>query len=701
MVKKVFIFSVLFVLCNSKINFSQSYYDFELKSINFQGNNFFSASDLLKNIESKESPMWIWIFLNSFTPFGDEPVYFDSSKISIDKLALKELYRSNGFFDAMVDNEVIVDSSDRSITLNYYIKENGFLTYGYFNLIGLDKLSDYDYGRLINESYTIDSTKRFSEYEVQNNISSIRRFLANNGFIFCGYDSTIVSIDTIRQKTDISVFFHTGDKYRIGETVINKRGISINQITNNLISEIADFKVDEVYDQSKVDRSELRLLKTELFTELDISPKLNDTSNFRIPIEVNTAIGSLNELSPEIKADNEFSSFNFGLGIGYTRKNFFGDARKLTISTSFRLIDIPNINLSNIFKSGAERDSTYQGVGDLNLKMEQPFLFGRPILTTTELYLRSQTLKEFTENSYGGAQRFDFEMPPYTFITLFRPFISYDVAEREEVTRGNLNGIQYDVTTTFNSLTPGIGVELGSSKTDDILFPTNGNFLFFTPELFHSRSDIRVVGRIIADQTVQQDTTLIGIVGSIYFYRFQTGMSNYLSLSDDRTSVFASKVRIGYSQPITGSDNPIIRAENLIPPNKTFYAGGNNSVRGWKSRELIPRDSVEYIGYTTETDAIRGGTFWFEGSFEIRQKLNEYLGYAIFADYGNTWNGWKNARISEIAVAIGMGIRVYTPIAPFRLDFGTKFYNPEDQKTIFKKNFLDNVTIHFGIGEAF
>ena len=42
-----------------------------------------------------------------------------------------------------------------------------------------------------------------------------------------------------------------------------------------------------------------------------------------------------------------------------------------------------------------------QGVIDINLKLEQPFLFGRPILTTTELFLRSQTVTEFIENSYG------------------------------------------------------------------------------------------------------------------------------------------------------------------------------------------------------------------------------------------------------------------------------------------------------------
>lgn len=698
MFKRVFIVSILFLLCNSKISFSQSYYDFEIEAINFEGNNFFSASDLLKNIESKETPMWVWVFLDSFTPFGDEPVYFDSSKISIDILALKELYRTNGFFDIDVKHDVVIDSADKAIVINYYITENEFLNYGNISLFGLDRLSDYDYGRLMNESYTIDSTKRFSESEVQSNISKIRRFLANNGYIFGGYDSTIVTIDTIRQKTDLSIYFHTGDKYAIGETIINKTGLSIEQINNKLISEIADLKPGRIYDQSEIDRSELRLLKTELFTAINIDPIISDTINNTIPVEVNAAIGSLNELSPEIKADNEFNSFNLGLGIGYTRKNFLGDARKLSLSTSFRLVDILNIDLANIFKSGAERDSTYQGVFDINLKMEQPFLFGRAILTSTEIYLSSKTFSDFSENSYGGRQKFDFEMPPYTFVTLFRPFISYDVAEREIITRIDLNGIQLDLTETDYSLTPGIGVELGSSKTDDILFPTTGSYLFFTPELFHSRTDIKYVLRLITDQILQADSNE---VGNIYFYRLQTGLSNYLPLSDDRTTVFASKLRIGYSQPITGSDNPKVTADKLIPPNKTFYAGGSNSVRGWKSRELIPKDSVEYYGYTTETDAIRGGTFWFEGSFEMRQKLNEYFGYAVFADYGNTWNGWKNVRIDEIAVAVGLGIRVYTPIAPFRLDFGTKFYNPEDQKTIFRKNFLDNLTIHFGIGEAF
>ncbi|MDP2366601.1 MAG: POTRA domain-containing protein, partial [Ignavibacteria bacterium] len=116
------LFFILFGISETLIG--QSYYDFEIESIKFSGNSFFSESELKKNIESKETPMWFWVFLDSFTPFGDEPVYFDSSNISIDILALKELYRSYGFFNTQVNHFIVIDSSNNSIELNYQIIES-------------------------------------------------------------------------------------------------------------------------------------------------------------------------------------------------------------------------------------------------------------------------------------------------------------------------------------------------------------------------------------------------------------------------------------------------------------------------------------------------------------------------------------------------------------------------------------------------
>ena len=686
MINRFYVLLILSIISLNCFSYSQSYYDYELSSIQFEGNNSYSESELKLIIESKESPWWFWTFLNSFTPFGNEKVYFDSSRTSIDKIALKDFYVANGYFQTEIEDSIIADSSGKSLTLVYHINENKPANYGKINLIGLDKIPEYDYGRMIGEAITIDSSKKYSEHEVLNNISSIRTFLSNTGYALSNYDSTIVTIDTVNNLTDLELYFHTGDRYSISEIIIYKTGTAVSSISDELIREIVGIKPGEIYDQSKVDRSEFRLQKTELFTNLDINPVIGDTSNFKIPLEVNAEIAALNELAPDIKVDNEFSSFNAGLGLSYTRKNFFGAARKLSVSTSFRLIDVTNFNWANIFRSVDNRDSTYQGVFDFNLKLEQPFLFGRAILTTTEFYYRAQTLFDFTEKSYGATQKFDFEMPYYTFITLLRPYLNIDASSRLTKIK-TLNEYSVDI----SSLTPGLGVELGSSKTDDLLFPTTGYFLFLTPEVFQSETQVHLSGPYI-----QQSLGLseFSQKATAYFYRVQTGISFYTSLNAFKTAIFATKLRVGYIQNFSGG-------VDLIPPNKTFYAGGSNSIRGWRSRELVPRDTVQYFGISTGNDELRGGTFWLEGSFEYRKKLLENFGVVLFADYGNTWNGYKAVKINDFAVAAGFGVRLYTPIAPFRLDFGTKFYNPEDHKFIFDKNFLKSVEFHFGIGEAF
>jgi outer membrane protein insertion porin family len=160
--------------------------------------------------------------------------------------------------------------------------------------------------------------------------------------------------------------------------------------------------------------------------------------------------------------------------------------------------------------------------------------------------------------------------------------------------------------------------------------------------------------------------------------------------------VFGTKFKVGYIQTIEGRDE-------LIPPNRTFYAGGASSVRGWRSRELVPLDSIPYFGLTTD-DILRGGTFLLEGSFELRNKFADNLGYALFTDYGNTWNGYKLIKLSEVAIAVGFGFRYYTSILPFRVDFGFKFYDPYSKQFIWNnwdQNFWHNMEFHFGIGEAF
>ena len=143
--------------------------------------------------------------------------------------------------------------------------------------------------------------------------------------------------------------------------------------------------------------------------------------------------------------------------------------------------------------------------------------------------------------------------------------------------------------------------------------------------------------------------------------------------------------------------------QGLVSPNQTFFAGGSNSVRGWRSRELIPPDEFTnlYPLSLNEQLKIRGGTFLLEGSFEYRRRFEEDFGFVLFLDYGNTWNGPNQFEWNQVALAIGTGFRYYSPIAPFRIDFGFKLYDPKDLKYIYDVPFLETMVINFGIGEAF
>jgi outer membrane protein insertion porin family len=86
---------------------------------------------------------------------------------------------------------------------------------------------------------------------------------------------------------------------------------------------------------------------------------------------------------------------------------------------------------------------------------------------------------------------------------------------------------------------------------------------------------------------------------------------------------------------------------------------------------------------------------------EYRYRFFQSFGLVGFFDYGNTWLNPKDFNFKEIALAAGIGFRYYTQVAPFRLDFGFKLYDPNDKAFIFGKQLWDNFEFHFGIGEAF
>ncbi|HEY6436086.1 MAG TPA: POTRA domain-containing protein, partial [Ignavibacteriaceae bacterium] len=192
---KFLFYIISLILLFSVCHFAQEEDRIELSSISFNGNETFSDGDLKAVIQSEESPMWLWTFLNSFTFLGSPPNYFDSSSISVDLISLKSFYSVNGFFNSEINYSFELDTASKSADLTYYIKENSPFGFHTVQFPGLEKLNDWIKSNITEYMEYFDS-ERYSQQKVQEKNDKIITYLKNNGYMFATYDSSIVKIDT-------------------------------------------------------------------------------------------------------------------------------------------------------------------------------------------------------------------------------------------------------------------------------------------------------------------------------------------------------------------------------------------------------------------------------------------------------------------------------------------------------------------------
>ena len=673
MPKKLIIIAFVVLICMPLS--AQSGTRYELNSITFTGNNSFSSSVLSDVIYSKVTPWWFWKFLHSFSSLGKEPSYFDSTNISLDLTALKDYYTSNGFFDARFSYKYKVNKSDKDVDLTYIIKENSPSDFGKLNVYGLRNIPEFVAKNLYND-LEFDTTKRYSQSVVQSNTNSVINGLLNNGYMLAKFDSTIVIKDTMKNQADINIYFSTGKRYQMDTVLVRKQGKGADLVSDELLTRITGIKYGTFYRLDELRRSQVRLYRTGLFDAVTLSAKEKDTTDSKVPIQLQGTIGLMNELSPEIILNNQQSAFNVGLGMAYIRKNFLGDARKLTFSSSFAVQDIINADLGNLIRRFSFRDTTLLGYVDSRITVEQPYLFNRPIFGTWETYAKIDKQSTYNNTVYGSKVTFEFELPEYTFINHLST--SYTVEQSNEVYR------TYHDSIAVKEISD-IAADAASTTADNILFPTKGYNLSFHVE--EANSLPYFIAHLLS---YRFNTSKMAM-----FYKLQLNGSYYISLDRKRNSIAAFRFMVGNIHVLYGNFFG-------VPINRTFYAGGSNSIRGWRSNQLVPKGSRLIQGL--QGVSVQGGSFLMEGSMEWRYKFLENVGLALFSDYGNTWLGYDQVRWNDIAVAVGFGIRYYTQIAPFRIDFGFKFYNPDNNEFLWQswnQHVFDNISIHFGIGEAF
>jgi outer membrane protein insertion porin family len=144
-----------------------------------------------------------------------------------------------------------------------------------------------------------------------------------------------------------------------------------------------------------------------------------------------------------------------------------------------------------------------------------------------------------------------------------------------------------------------------------------------------------------AEAALSSDTFVRELVQAYYFRAW-------------RSVVLASAARWGLMLPLGGSD--VFRQE-------MFFAGGSRTVRGVPENSLGPRSIFD-------PGEPAGGQAMIVLNQEVRMPIYRWVRGVTFIDAGNVFAKPRDASLRDLVGSIGFGLRVSTPFALLRVDYG-------------------------------
>ncbi|MGE5182585.1 MAG: BamA/TamA family outer membrane protein [Acidobacteriota bacterium] len=204
---------------------------------------------------------------------------------------------------------------------------------------------------------------------------------------------------------------------------------------------------------------------------------------------------------------------------------------------------------------------------------------------------------------------------------------------------------------------------------------------------------LRPIGADMDDTQVAIETTTgsVGVTGDLDGRVDRSGQLSPLAPSDGyhlgATVSYASPYLLGQDTFIkvsaTGSlfrpwgDNLVLRADLrydqgfplggavLLPDVERFFAGGDNTVRGYQDDRLateIIQTGVPPLSGVSQIRVIpAGGNIRTLGSLDAQYRIWKVFAGALFTDAGMITNQWSTVTLDDIRPSVGAGLRVISP----------------------------------------
>ncbi|MCX6179619.1 MAG: BamA/TamA family outer membrane protein, partial [Chlorobiales bacterium] len=641
-------------------------------------------------------------------------------------------YTYKGYFVTTLDTTIVRKSNGKRVDLKILIHENEPSKIDSLKYEGLDRISRELKARYLDQK-RLKVNDIFSVERLIDERNRTISFFKEEGFAFFHEDSIRIKVDTVGNRAGLLFKLALPDQIKYGpihavvhnpiksdtnptiktftKENISGKIIGNEKISPDLITSAIEFRPGQLTRQSLEQRTLQNFGITNIFSSIYISPDSVRSRELYTTVHLETA--PRHQIEPKLLVDNRYGSLFFATSLAYENKNLLGGAEQFHTSAEFGTqVGNRNSVLANLDPSQYAKVIPYE----FNLKSSllMPVLKkpGNAYSVTTEYASTIQPVLLSTQNALVRG----------TYSAKLSPSsrLNFDFFEFELVKNDSLRGFKQLFKT---NLAKNIGIDPTSEAAVnaglDSLLKTHIDQTFRLRYNYTNRQNVIPVKTIwnfnllleeagslcwLVDKYL--DTKTYGsftdkdpqIFGTTYsqYIKIEPGLSFIENISHQ--SQFAGRGQIGWMAPYGKAD--------ATPQERRFYAGGANSMRGWLFNTLGPSNNSSHAA------ANFGADIKAELNLEYRLKFfklfNQTSGVTVFSDMGNIWDRTgqyaftPKSLVNDYAWDAGIGLRIGSPIGPFRFDFAYKLRDPTTTQAWRISTWkLRDFTFNFGIGEAF
>jgi len=646
----------------------------EVRTVEFVGNVTFPRESLEGAIATTQTECssfllkWIIPVCPAFG-WGERRSELRERDVPLDVQRLERFYQMRGFREVAVASETEIEEDGRAL-VRFTVSEGRPIL---ADSIGYLSPEGFSAGSLL-EGLPISPGDPWSTLALDQTRDTLVQRLRNQGYPYADVLRQTVLPQGEPYHAHVIFEIEPGTAARYGDIRVE----GVQRLDESAVLRTLPFRSGDPYRVDQLLDGQARLFGLEIIRNARIDPDTAAMGRLATSDSIVPLVVQVSEGDPyRVRAGVGFNSTEcVNAESRWTSRNFFGGGRVVQLRGRLANVLAPCTSDSG---EGEFARLTWLTAVDFS----QPWIFSTRNSFNASLFAERQSIPDiFIRRAIGLQLALVRAVGPRTPLTLsYRPELSTLDAADVLLCTGFLVCSRQDIgiLTGRRRLAP-VGLNLTRDLANSLLNPTAGYRL--TVDLEHAApwtgSEFRF------DRVAVEGTWYARLTGS---------------------SVLATRIRGGWVGQ--GEFDAGQEVTDIVHPQKRFYAGGANSVRGFGQSRLGPRVLTvdnptdllnaqgerpgaeclpdEIIALTCDANGLQGifvprpigGTRVIEGNVEIRFALGREFELVTFGDFGQVWGAAQTFAPADLEFTPGVGVRYLSPLGPIRVDLGYSFRGSE------------------------